>query len=78
MNEYNIVDIASVIRNAMLEYIKDNPNNGNYGYETACAYGIKAGVRLGKGHYNPKTIEALVYMERSVFKEVTNDYSLPC
>ena len=76
MNRYSIVDIAKVIDEAMRKYVEEHPDDIDSGYNAACLDGLKAGLKLGKGIFNPKTIENMVYMNRSAFDG--SKYILPC
>jgi len=72
-DRYNIEDIARVMRAAMKDYVDKNPNSN---YEEACKIGVGAAMRLGKGHFNPKIIESIALLERSVYGNT--NYCLPC
>lgn len=74
---YNICELAAVIRAAMSDWVKNHPQDKG-GFANTQKAGMDAAMRFGKGMYNPTSIRTLVDLERSVFYEIENEYSIPC
>lgn len=62
----NIVDIAIVIQEAMLEYIKDNPENTSE--HKIREYALAKAMQFTKGKCNPICIQQLICLEKSVYQ----------
>lgn len=62
----NIVDIATVIQEAMLEYIKDNPEN--ISEHKIREYALIKTMKFTKGKCNPTCIQQLICLEKSVYQ----------
>lgn len=65
----NLVDLATVIQNAIKEYQLANPDD--HSQTNASNAAMRAAMRFGKGTYNPATIQAMINIERSVWNDQT-------
>jgi hypothetical protein len=78
MKDTNIVDVARSIDKAMRNHITLHTDDINNGYERTIRAGAKAGMKFTKGHCNPKFIRQMCDHNRDAFKEVPNNYMIPC
>lgn len=72
----DIVEVAAIIDEKMMEYVKDNPDDIAYGQQNAEDFALGAVLVACCGHVNPALIQSMCKLHRTPFKD--SNYSLQC
>jgi hypothetical protein len=65
----NLIDIASVIQEAIIEYQKNNPDD--LSVSGPAKYAMYEVMKFSRGHVNPELMVQMIRLERSVYKPGT-------
>ena len=74
VERFNIVTIAKLIQDSIKEYQMLNPDCSSQ--KEIEDYAVGQVMKFGRGHYNPKIVQAMVGMERSVYEGERSAHAL--